>query len=211
MDIFKIEYVHYVESCNQILRLFCEKHGYEYEEDSWVAGDVGTVALVGDLYVDLQDIITDLDKNVSEEKFLEWYDYSLEAYQLSINTPNYKSWLNGCPRYTDEELKMVRKTKEEAMARELEWITDIHTKKPIKVEASGMYGAINQEEGRFLVDFMVNRTGSGGGHYQFKRIITINYQDDYVILQRKLIEIMRKEKEDWKIYDVEINKIEKLF
>jgi len=129
LTFFEEKYKEYKGCCNWILFSFCGKHEYEYEEDLWVAGDIGTIALIGDLYVDLQDMITDLNNNAPKEEFLKWYDYSLEVYQLGLNNVNYKSWLNGCPRYTDEELKMIREKKEEAMIRELEWITDIHTKK----------------------------------------------------------------------------------
>ena len=39
----------YMQICDEYLRLFCEKHGYE--EDGWVADEHGGTAMCSDLYV----------------------------------------------------------------------------------------------------------------------------------------------------------------
>lgn len=94
--------------CEAYLRLFCDKHGYDYEDaaQSWVAGDVGDVVCVGDMYVDLEDIRTDIDRDAPEDEFVKWYDYGmrLASIDLSIPTPNYSSWLRGYPRRSEQEM-----------------------------------------------------------------------------------------------------------
>lgn len=97
--------------CEAYLRLFCDKHGYDYEDaaQSWVAGDVGDVVCVSDMYVSLNDIRTDIDRDAPEEEFVKWYDYCLRlgVIDLSIPTPNYNSWLRGCPRRSEEEIEKL--------------------------------------------------------------------------------------------------------
>lgn len=96
----------WVTICNKYLRAFCEKHGYDFDEatNSWVSNFDGTVVLCGDEYVTMEDIIIDIERNVPEEEFLKWYYYTIEVYPLMGCSPNYESWLNGCPRLTKEEI-----------------------------------------------------------------------------------------------------------
>jgi len=103
----KLGIIQYQNACNNILKLFCEKHDYEFDEYSWTAGDVGTIALCGDVYVDLQDMIVDLHKMADKDEFLRWYDYSYAAHLAGVTPPNYRSWLSGCPRLSKEELDKV--------------------------------------------------------------------------------------------------------
>lgn len=104
---------YFVKGCNEYLRLFCEKHDYDYEEakNSWVANCVGDVTCVGDIFVGMQTIITDIEMDAPEEEFIKWYDYYLEAYEFGFNTPNFESWLRGCPRVSDEAFKRLQALK----------------------------------------------------------------------------------------------------
>jgi hypothetical protein len=100
----------YENACNAYLLAFTAKHGYDFEPDCWVGNDVGGIAMVGDLFVNLTDIRDDIDRDAPEQEFLKWYDYCLELHDLStknypIPTPNYKSWLMGCPRKSVEEIQ----------------------------------------------------------------------------------------------------------
>ena len=54
---------YFVKGCNEYLRLFCEKHDFDYEEakESWVANCVGDVTCVGDIFVGMQTIIADIE------------------------------------------------------------------------------------------------------------------------------------------------------
>lgn len=101
---------YFVKGCNEYLRLFCEKHDFDYEEakDSWVANCVGDVTCVGDIFVGMQTIITDIEMDAPKEEFIKWYDYNLVANEFGFTTPNFESWLRGCPRVSDETFKKLQ-------------------------------------------------------------------------------------------------------
>lgn len=101
---------YFVKGCNEYLRLFCEKHDFDYEEakESWVANCVGDVTCVGDIFVGMQTIITDIEMDAPEEEFIKWYDYNLVAHEFGFNTPNFESWLKGCPRASEETFKKLQ-------------------------------------------------------------------------------------------------------
>lgn len=104
----------YNRGCNAYLQLFCEKHGYDYEDakDSWVGNEVGGIVCVNDYFVDMQTIITDVEHCSDESEFIKWYDYCLEASEFGLNTPNYSHWLKGCPRTPKSSLDNLRKIKQ---------------------------------------------------------------------------------------------------
>ena len=101
---------YFVKGCNEYLRLFCEKHDFDFEEakDSWVANCVGDVTCVGDIFVGMQTIITDIEMDAHKEEFIKWYDYNLVAHEFGFNTPNFESWLRGCPRVSEETFKKLQ-------------------------------------------------------------------------------------------------------
>lgn len=94
--------------CEAYLRLFCQKHGYDYHDAvrSWVAGDVVDVVEVGDMFLNMDDIRTDIDMVAPQDEFLKWYDYCYRCatIDLGMPTPNYSSWLRGCPRRSEQEM-----------------------------------------------------------------------------------------------------------
>ena len=104
---------YFVKGCNEYLRLFCEKHDFDYEEakDSWVANCVGDVTCVGDIFVGMQTIITDIEMDAPEDEFIKWYDYNLVANEFGFTTPNFESWLRGCPRVSDETFNKLQALK----------------------------------------------------------------------------------------------------
>lgn len=101
--------------CMEYLRLFCEKHGFDYEDakDSWVGNEIGGVTCVGDYFVDMGVIVADIEMNTTEHDFVEWYDYCLEADEFGLDVPNFKSWVLGCPRSSKATLEHLRKLKQE--------------------------------------------------------------------------------------------------
>lgn len=105
----------YTLGCIEYLRLFCEKHGFDYEDtkDSWVGNEVGGVACVGDYFVDMGVIIADIEMDAPEHEFMEWYDYCLDANEFGLVAPNFKSWIKGCPRTSEETLEHLRKLKQD--------------------------------------------------------------------------------------------------
>ena len=101
---------YFVKGCNEYLRLFCEKHDYDYEEakESWVANCVGDVTCVGDIFVGMQTIIADIEMDAPEEEFIKWYDYNLVAHEFGFTTPNFESWLRGCSIVSEETFKKLQ-------------------------------------------------------------------------------------------------------
>lgn len=101
---------HFIKGCNEYLRLFCEKHDFDYEEakESWVANCVGDVTCVGDIFVGMQTIIADIEMDAPEDEFIKWYDYNLVANEFGFTTPNFESWLRGCPRVSEETFKKLQ-------------------------------------------------------------------------------------------------------
>lgn len=116
---------HFIKGCNEYLRLFCEKHDFDYEEakKSWVGGLVGEITMCGDYYVAMPTIIADIEHDAPEEEFIKWCDYNLEAREYGFVTPNFESWLKGCPRVNTETLEKLRgitETLEECIKEEKE-------------------------------------------------------------------------------------------
>lgn len=104
----------YEKSCNAYLKAFCEKHGYDYETSSWE--DVGCVAEVCDYYVGMGTIRTDIDLDAPEDEFLKYYDYCLRVGGIAngeISTPNYRSWLVGCPRMSEDQIARLEVLQED--------------------------------------------------------------------------------------------------
>ena len=99
--------------CDEYLRTFCENFELRYEQDSWVAGECGTIACVCDYYFDFQNVIKFcVDNNIKKwDVVLKWYDYTLDASELGISIPNFRSWYMGCPRLDDKTMKRLLTTK----------------------------------------------------------------------------------------------------
>lgn len=119
----------FVKGCNEYLRLFCEKHDFDYEEakDSWVGGSIGEITMCGDYYVAMPTIIADIEMDAPEEEFLKWYGYNLVANEFGFTTPNFDHWLRGCPRVPQEsfdKLEALKKDLEDAIKEEKERISD---------------------------------------------------------------------------------------
>ena len=116
---------YFEKGCNEYLRLFCEKHDFDYEDakDSWTGGQVGDIVLCGDYYIGMQTIIADIEMDAPEEEFIKWYDYNINADEFSFFTPNFESWLRGCPRTSEEtfeRLRSIKNTLDEAIQEEKE-------------------------------------------------------------------------------------------
>lgn len=103
----------YRQACNQYLALFCDKHGYDLRDAEWVDGEPGDIATIGDYYVGMRTIIDDLEMDAPEEEFIRWYDYCLEAETLGIVSPNFRSWVKGCPRIPEDRLQRLRHLRDE--------------------------------------------------------------------------------------------------
>lgn len=106
---------HFIKGCNEYLRVFCEKHDFDFDEakDSWVGGSIGEITMCGDYYVAMSTIIADIEMDAPEEEFVKWYDYNLVANEFGFTTPNFESWLKGCPRVSEETFKKLQALKDD--------------------------------------------------------------------------------------------------
>lgn len=112
--------------CNEYLRAFCEKHGFEYDPRDWVgssSGGVGTVVNPGggDHWISMDMIRYDIDNAVPVEKFQEYEDYEARVRDIELSYDllykpnreegrlvhiNYPSFCQGAPRpYSDKQLR----------------------------------------------------------------------------------------------------------
>lgn len=103
------------ELCNEYLKEFCDKHEWQYEPDMWVAGNIGTIVMIGDMFVSMNNIRYDIDNNVPTDYFAKWYWKSIEISELTDGAENYMNYENYCkeaPDYwTEERVQKIRASK----------------------------------------------------------------------------------------------------
>ena len=101
--------------CNEYLKEFCDKHEWQYEPDMWVAGNIGTIVMIGDMFVSMNNIRYDIDNNVPTDYFEKWYWKSIEINELTDGAENYMNYENYCkeaPDYwTEERVQKIRASK----------------------------------------------------------------------------------------------------
>ena len=99
----------YENVCNGYLVAFYKKHGFDFKDARWIADRPGEIAEVADYCVDMQTIIDDINLDAKEDEFIKWYDYCQEMQFLGAETtPNFMSWINGCPRKSESEIKHLK-------------------------------------------------------------------------------------------------------
>lgn len=110
MNVIKEKLKDYYTSCNELVKEFCKKHDFDFDDVFWIAEEVGTIFSVSDYYIDMQTAIYDLCLDADEGEFMKWYDYCLNVQILDKNIPNlnFKSWVKGCPRISEDELQKLR-------------------------------------------------------------------------------------------------------
>lgn len=101
------------EICSEYLKLFCDKHGYDFETNVWVGTDlsnIGDIVVVDDMHIDMADVRYDIDNNVPKEKFEQWYWKRLELSECGVkNYLNYPSFCKGAPdRWTEYRMLELR-------------------------------------------------------------------------------------------------------
>lgn len=113
MDIIK----NYEDSVNVIVEEFKKKQEIEESEGYWIANQIGEVYDFGDtMTFDFHDVITDIKENAPKGEIFKWREYNLRVWNINnlcggilLNEINYRNWLKGTPRLTDEELNTVDK------------------------------------------------------------------------------------------------------
>jgi hypothetical protein len=118
--------------CEEYVKLFVKKHGYE--DVDWV-DDIGDIICISDMYISFDDIRYDIDNNIPEESFEKWYWKSVERASSRIKYMNYKSFCKGCPDpispEQEEEIEKARQRLEEARAAFDEAVADFRTNETI--------------------------------------------------------------------------------
>ena len=103
------------ELCNEYLKEFCDKHEWQYEPDMWVAGNIGTIVMIGDMFVSMNNIRYDVDNNIPTDYFEKWYWKRIEISELTDgaeNYMNYENYCKGAPDYwTEERVQKIRASK----------------------------------------------------------------------------------------------------
>jgi len=102
----------YAIACDAYLREFCKKHGYDYSDAYWVGDQTGGIADINEIFVSMQTIIDDIELDAPEDELTKWYDYCVEMSFLGAETtPNFSSWVKGCPRKTKEQIEAMKESK----------------------------------------------------------------------------------------------------
>lgn len=106
---------HFKNAVTEYVQEFCEKHGWRYDAIGWVAGDVGGLIEINDMFINFDDIRTDIDHEFDKDAFVEWYAYEQRVTELGCTQHiNYKSFALGAPRpYSDEVLKRIEECRAE--------------------------------------------------------------------------------------------------
>lgn len=106
----------YENAVHEYCHAFCQKHGYHYDPDMWVGGRVGEIIEIADYFCDFVDIRYDIDNDIAEEMFVQWYDYSLELAMLDagegkIKNVNYEHYCMGARPYSVEDIEALKEAK----------------------------------------------------------------------------------------------------
>lgn len=118
----------WADICNEYLKKFCQKHKYNIDPYPWVGDNPGTVAMIGDLLVGMDDMRYDIDNNIPEDFFEKWYWKDLDVYELTkCHYMNYSSFCMGAPdEWSDERMDKIRKAKERVKLAEEELEKEIN-------------------------------------------------------------------------------------
>lgn len=75
--------------CNEYVKKFCNKQ--EIVFDYWVESIVGEVAVFGDYFINLSDIVLDVNTKQPKGEIFKWYNDNL----MSFDTINYYAYTKG--------------------------------------------------------------------------------------------------------------------
>lgn len=106
----------YEETVCLYVTMFNEKHRFEeYDPTMWVAGEIGGIICIGDMFVNFEDIRYDIDKDITDDVFCEWYWNSMECHEIGLDYPNYKNYCKGAPTPEQETIDRVKELRKELM------------------------------------------------------------------------------------------------
>lgn len=107
----------YENSVNHIIEDFKKKQEIESNDGHWIGGQIGEVYDFGDAFTfDFYDILLDIKENAEKGEIFKWREYMLRIWNINnlcggvlLREVNYRNWLKGCPRLSNEELDTVEK------------------------------------------------------------------------------------------------------
>lgn len=104
----------YENAVNAIITAFKEKQDLDTYGGYWIGNQIGEVYDFGDMTFDFRDILIDLKEDAPKGEIFKWGEYMTRIWSINnmagsilLKDNNYRSWLKGCPRLTEEELNAV--------------------------------------------------------------------------------------------------------
>lgn len=102
----------YEKACNDYLNELLKIWELDGHYGYWIGDDVGGVYdYDGGFTINMDDIIYCVENGVTEQQYYEWQDYICDASEFGFSTPNFKSWMHGCPRTPRETFEKLRAMK----------------------------------------------------------------------------------------------------
>lgn len=99
---------HYNAVCDEYLMRFCANYDLD-GETSWVADEYGGISIVGDYYFNFEVVKYAVDNELTDtDELISWYDYTIDGYTYKFHCPNFKSWHEGCPRLSVEQINHIK-------------------------------------------------------------------------------------------------------
>lgn len=94
--------------CDKYLMRFCANYDLG-GETSWVADEYGGISIVGDYYFNFEMVKYAVDNELTDtDELIDWYDYTIDACTYKFLCPNFKSWHEGCPRLSVEQINHIK-------------------------------------------------------------------------------------------------------
>ena len=104
----------YEDACNALIDFFAETYDVSVSKEDWVAGVIGsTICINEEYFVNMEDVVLMLRKEIAWDTFLEWWDYNMDASFLGLNLINLRSWVMGAPRLSKEQINGLKGRRKE--------------------------------------------------------------------------------------------------
>lgn len=102
------------KACNAYLLELVNTWDLDTSYGFWIADDVGGTYAYGDVYfLSMEDIKYCVENNLTREEYVEYQEYNSDACSLGFDNINLRSWHNGCPRLTKEQIQHLYDLKKE--------------------------------------------------------------------------------------------------
>tara|TARA_R110000868_G_scaffold140631_8_gene356451 strand:+ start:123 stop:389 length:267 start_codon:yes stop_codon:yes gene_type:complete len=78
----------YEKAVENIAIKFCKIFKSHYNKADWTGGEIGDVLAVGDLFVNLNDMLIVLKMGATKQEFISYYDAVMEGEKINL-----ENWL----------------------------------------------------------------------------------------------------------------------